>query len=254
MKVFEKYAEYYDLLYQDKDYPAEANFIHELIQKHFPHAESILDLGCGTGNHALALLDFGYQITGIDKSKFNIKQARDKLYDSDSNPTEIDFRKADICQIRLDHRYDVVTSLFHVISYQINNKDLEAVFQTAQYHLKKGGLFIFDCWYGPAVLYDRPAVRIKTKDAEHLKVTRIAEPEIFPNKNRVDVSYHLIVQDKKTGKISEIYETHQMRYLFKPEIQNFLVYAGLELIDCAEWMTNKVPGFDTWGVYFVSSK
>jgi SAM-dependent methyltransferase len=254
MKVFEKYAEYYDLLYQDKDYPSEANFIHDLIQKHFPHAESILDLGCGTGNHALALLDFGYQITGIDKSKFNIKQARDKLSDRDSNPAKIDFKKADICQIRLDHRYDVVTSLFHVISYQICNKNLEAFFQTARHHLKKGGLFIFDCWYGPAVLYDRPAVRIKTKDTERLKVTRIAEPEIFPNKNRVDVSYHLIVQDKKTEKTSEIHETHQMRYLFKPEIQNFLVHAGLELIDCAEWMTNKVPGFDTWGVYFVASK
>ena len=75
MNVFEKYAEYYDLLYEDKDYPAESNFIHTLIQEHFSTAESILDLGCGTGNHALALLNFGYRITGIDKSKLSIKKA-----------------------------------------------------------------------------------------------------------------------------------------------------------------------------------
>jgi SAM-dependent methyltransferase len=254
MKIYDKYAEYYDLLYQEKDYIAEANFIHQLIQKHFPQAESILDMGCGTGKHALALLDFGYQIAGIDKSKFNIKKALSEISGSGSNPSKITFKKADIRKIRLDHRYDVVTSLFHVMSYQITNEDLIAAFQTAKHHLNKGGLFIFDCWYGPAVLKDRPTVRIKNITNEHLKVTRIAEPEIFPNENMVAVNYHLIIQDRKTDKISDIHETHKMRYLFKPEILNFLSSVDFELIDCAGWMTNKVPGFDTWGVYFIAAK
>lgn len=254
MKIYQKYSEYYDLLYQDKSYIEEANFIHQIIKKHHPNAESILDMGCGTGSHALALVDFGYQITGIDQSKLNIKKALSKLSGINSTKPKVAFHKGDIRKIRLDDRYDIVTSLFHVMSYQITNKDLKAAFQTARHHLKNGGLFIFDCWYGPAVISDQPVVRIKNLKNDHLKVTRIAEPEIFPNENIVDVNYRLIIQDKNIDKISEISETHKMRYLFKPEINQFLSCVGFELNDCAEWMTNKAPGFDTWGVYFVAAK
>ena len=31
MKVFDKYSLYYDLLYQDKDYDAEVDYIHQLL-------------------------------------------------------------------------------------------------------------------------------------------------------------------------------------------------------------------------------
>jgi len=251
MKIFEKYAEYYDLLYQDKNYIEEANFIHQIIKEHHPKAESILDMGCGTGNHAFCLYDKGYQITGIDNSAANIKKSLSKASSLDQKKSDLLFRKADVRNARLNSSFDIVVSLFHVMSYQTTNDDLKAAFQTAKRHSNDGGIFIFDCWYGPAVLNERPTVRIKKVENENLKITRIAEPVVFPNDNIVEVNYHLIILDKKADKISEINETHKMRYLFKPEIQHFLSSVGFRLIDCAGWMTNKVPGFDTWGVYFV---
>jgi hypothetical protein len=45
-----------------------------------------------------------------------------------------------------------------------------------------------------------------------------------------------------------------MRYLFKPEVAMMLKLAGLELIHGEEWLTGKVPGFDTWGVCFVARR
>ena len=60
MDAFGAYARYYDLLYRDKDYPAEARYLHELIQRHAPGAQSILDLGCGTGAHAAEFAELGY--------------------------------------------------------------------------------------------------------------------------------------------------------------------------------------------------
>ena len=48
--VFDTYAHYYDLLYQDKDYVAEAEYVAAYIQSHSPQAERILELGCGTGD------------------------------------------------------------------------------------------------------------------------------------------------------------------------------------------------------------
>ena len=41
-------------------------------------------------------------------------------------------------------KYDVVISLFHVMSYQNNNEKILKAFSTAKKHLKANGIFIFD--------------------------------------------------------------------------------------------------------------
>ena len=51
-QVFDAYARYYDLLYCDKDYAAEAGYVANHIRKLLPHTTHILELGCGTGAHA----------------------------------------------------------------------------------------------------------------------------------------------------------------------------------------------------------
>ncbi len=252
MNIFNKYADYYDLLYKDKDYAAETNYIEQLIEKYLPDAKSILDMGCGTGTHDFFLVEKGYHVTGIDNSEANIKKALGKFSTFNSKSSNLNFEKGNICNIRLNQTFDVVISLFHVMSYQNTNDALKSAFRTAKLHLKQGGLFIFDFWYGPAVLTDRPEVRIKSAEDEAIKVIRIAEPEIFPNENIVEVNYQVIIKDKVTDKVSEVRETHRMRYLFKPEIDDMLAEIGFTPINCTEWMTNRAPGFDTWNVCFVT--
>ena len=73
MSVFCNYANYYDLLYKDKDYKAEAKHVDEILQRCLPGTQSILELGCGTGAHALHLVKDGYAIHGIDTSEEDIK-------------------------------------------------------------------------------------------------------------------------------------------------------------------------------------
>jgi len=48
-KVFDAYSHYYDLLYRDKNYKAETDYICKNINELNPEAKSLLDLGCGTG-------------------------------------------------------------------------------------------------------------------------------------------------------------------------------------------------------------
>ncbi|MCF6147394.1 MAG: class I SAM-dependent methyltransferase [Candidatus Kuenenia sp.] len=251
MKVFDKYSDYYDILYNDKDYASEGNFIDSIIKKYRPNAKSILNLGCGTGNHDFLLAQKGYEITGIDCSESNIKKAHLKLMDIDEFKNCLDFQNGDIRTYRASKTYDIVISLFHVISYQIINADLKSVFETVKIHLNKNGLFIFDCWYGPAVLHMRPETRIKEVENNEVRIIRIAEPEIFPNENKVHVNYHVLIIDKVTNKVTEIKETHPMRYLFKPEIDELLFTSGFEIVECTEWMTGNLPGFNSWGVVFV---
>lgn len=253
--VFGDYTRYYDLLYRDKDYAGETKFIHGLIQKHAPNAGSILELGCGTGKHAELLSKMGYKVLGIDISHEMLEAANRRLSDLEENVAKkFSFDRGDIRTYRTEYCFDVAISLFHVMSYQTNNKDLQGVFETAKVHLKQGGVFIFDCWYGPAVLTDRPAVRIKRLEDDAIQVTRIAEPEVHANENIVDVNYHVFIKNKATGIVEELKETHRMRYLFKTEIDFLFEQAGFEFVDSVEWMTGRTPGFDTWGVCFVGKK
>lgn len=242
MSVFNEYARYYDLLYRDKDYAGETDYVHRLIQFSCPDARTVLNLGCGSGRHDRCLTDKGYMVTGVDFSEEMLSVARNSAGDNSA----LDYWHGDVRSIRLEKTFDVVISLFHVMSYQQANHDLKAAFTSACCHLKPGGTFIFDCWYGPGVLTDRPAMRLKELEDEKIKVTRIAQPVMHPNENLVDVNYLVFIRDKLSGDIQEVRETHKMRYLFLPEIHQMLADSGFELLISEEWLTGKPLGFTSW--------
>ena len=255
MSVFGNYARYYDLLYRDKDYAGEAQYVHQLIQRHAPGARSVLELGCGTGAHAVLLAREGYRIHGVDLSTDMLERAEARLAEMPPElASRLEFSQGNIRKIRIGRSFDAVLSLFHVMSYQTTNEDLHAVFATVKAHLKPGGVFIFDCWYGPAVLSDRPAVRVKRVEDEEIAVTRIAEPVMYPNDNYVDVHYQLFIKHKASGTVEELHECHRMRYLFAPEIASLLAQEDLVLLHCEEWMTGRPLGFDTWSTCFIARK
>jgi len=252
MSVFIKYARYYDLLYKDKDYSAEGAYIHHLIQTFAPKTSSILELGCGTGIHAVILAERGYQVHGVDQSAEMLGAAARRVSQLGRNQaSRLSFSTGDIRSLRIGRKFDAVISLFHVISYQATQDDLVASFATAKSHLAPGGIFIFDCWYGPAVVSQKPAVRVKRLEDEQIEVTRIAEPVMHPAENIVDVNYQVFIRNKADQTIEELRETHRMRYLFDHEIDSLLAQQGLMLLDRSEWLSGKMPGVDTWGVCFV---
>ncbi|WP_310481607.1 class I SAM-dependent methyltransferase [Chamaesiphon sp. VAR_48_metabat_403] len=252
MTIFNNYARYYDLLYRDKDYNAEAEFIDRLIQAQAPNTSTILELGCGTGNHALLLAEKGYFVRGVDLSDRMLACAQERSDRAEPElAARLQFSQGDLREVRLDLKFDAIVSLFHVISYQTTNKDLLAAFETAKTHLKPGGIFIFDVWYGPAVLSDPPVVRIKRLEDRSIQVTRIAEPIMYPNENLVDVNYQVFIKDKDSGAIDELTETHRMRYLFRTELELLLSQLQMYIIEDGEWLTHHQPGLNTWGVYFI---
>jgi SAM-dependent methyltransferase len=248
--IFGSYSKYYNLLYKDKDYAGDAQYVHQVIQKLCPGAKTILNLGCGTGNHDFELAKIGYEVTGIDMSAEMLAVATDCLTSLNSKGSAISpsFLQGDIRTVRLDTAFDVVISLFHVMSYQTTNDDLQAAFATAKAHLSCGGLFLFDCWYGPAVLSDPPVVRIKRLEDDEIEVLRIAEPLMHYNENVVDVNYQVMILKKATGTVQQLRETHRMRYLFMPEISGYLAEQGFSMVWTEEWGTGKEPGNRTWGV------
>lgn len=247
MNVFGNYGRAYDLLYADKEYAAEAGYLLNIIKDHSATAKTILDLGCGSGLHAEKFAEAGYQVVGVDQSQTMLELAQMRRSKAgDAIRRRLSFQEGDIRLLDLGRQVDAVSSLFHVMSYMPQNEDLKSAFLCARRHLNLGGLFIFDFWYGPAVLHFLPSTRLKVLENEHLKLWRFAEPNLLENENVVDVNYRMLTLDKVSGQVNETRETHRMRYFFRPELSYFLRKTGFRLRTFTEWMTGAEPSRNTW--------
>ena len=255
MSNFRKYASYYDLLYRDKDYPAEVDYLESLVRQHSPGSRHFLELGSGTGKHALLLAQKGYSLNCIDLSDDMVRIARERLHQSAAGfDAGISFSQGDIRDYRSNRTFDVVIALFHVVCYQVTNDDILSTFRTAAAHLEEGGLFIFDCWYGPAVLTEQPEHRMKSVENDVLEIVRETTPELWPDSDVVDVHFNMTVRDKASGNQEHFHELHRMRYLFSPEVDYFLQQSGLALQTTEEWLSGEKPGTGTWNVCYVARK
>ena len=165
---------------------------------------------------------------------------------------EISFSVADIRKYETVRKYDAVISLFHVMSYQNSNEDILHALISARKALELGGIFLFDVWYGPGVLSDKPAMRVKEVEDEKNRLIRIARPVMYDKENKVEVQYEVFVVNKKTNEIKTIQEVHSMRYFFRPELELLLQEAGFELMDNLDGQSLQETNYDSWTSYFIA--
>lgn len=238
LKVFDSYSMYYNLLYKDKDYLKESEYISSLLG----NVKTILELGCGTGKHAKLLAEKGYSIYGIDMSDSMLSQAKE---------LGVNCEIGDVRTFRINRTFDAVVSLFHVASYQVTDDDINNFFKTAKAHLNKGSRFIFDVWHKDAVLSQLPEKRVKTLENDIVKVVRYCEPNHIKEKDVVEVNYIIEITDKSSGKTEKINECHSMRYFSYDDIYKFANQNGFKIVKSEEWLSKNNPSNNTWGVCYV---
>jgi SAM-dependent methyltransferase len=242
------YASAYDAMYRDKDYEAECDFLVEVFQRFgCGTVHSILDLGCGTGGHAIPLTRRGYEVVGVDCSAQMIAIARAKSCAVENLPGP-GFEVANIRDMHLGRAFDAAICMFAVLGYQTTNERLLATLHTVRRHLNTGGLFVCDFWYGPAVLTQRPGDRIKIATDGADRVVRLTKAALEASQNVVCVSFHILrLRDNQV--IQEAEETHRVRYLFRPEVEFLMADAGLELLAlCPVGKLEQHPSETAWSV------
>ena len=237
-----QYSKYYNLFYAEKNYELEVNYINSTIKKWNPSALKVLEFGSGTGGHGLLLQKYGYEIFGVELSAEMASIAVQKGYKC---------RVGNMIDVSINDTFDVVIALFHVISYVNANADLLQLFRNSRKHLKPGGIFFFDVWFTPAVIYQMPEVRVKKADDEEIEITRIAQPVLHHLTNVVDVNYHIIAKSKKDGSYVEFSEKHSMRHFSVPEVELLALNSGFSLLKAEEFLTGNEPSINTWGVNFI---
>jgi SAM-dependent methyltransferase len=226
-----EYADQYDLLYSDKDYEVECNLLEELFQRYGQGpVKTILDLGCGTGGHAFPLARRGYLVTGVDRSADMLKRAQEKaavlqLPEGGAMPI---FVQGDVCTVDLGQTFDAVIMMFAVLSYKLTNDDVLDALRAVRRHLRPGGLFACDVWYGPAVLAIRPGDRVKVIPTADGQLIRVASSRLDLRHHFCEVNYQLWRLNGNQV-LSTTSERHCMRYFFPLELDFYIRLAGMSL-------------------------
>lgn len=134
-------AELYDAIYYFKNYQRESEYLNNLIGRIVPDARTLLDVACGTGEHAKFLKQY-YSVDGVDLNENYLEAARRK------NPCGI-YRPADMTDFDIGCRYDVVTCLFSAIGYVGTVACAERAIECMARHVQPSGILIVEPWFTP---------------------------------------------------------------------------------------------------------
>ncbi|HVV27180.1 MAG TPA: class I SAM-dependent methyltransferase [Rhizomicrobium sp.] len=231
MSVFGKtYAGAYDSLYGEKDYASECDMIEALmLRPGSSRAAKLLDLGCGTGNHAIPLAQRGHRVSGVDLSEAMLIQARDKASAAGIS-ANTDFYLGDVRDIRLSAgKFDAAIMMFAVLGYQQTDDDVLAALRTARAHITTGAPFIFDVWYGPGVMADKPGPRERIIEQDGERIVRRTDSILDERNHLCTVRFNLEIW-RHEKMIDQIREEHRMRFFFPDELEHFAEKSGFSLV------------------------
>jgi ubiquinone/menaquinone biosynthesis C-methylase UbiE len=204
--MFSKSAQYYDEIYAsvDKDYAAEADKTHKIIQEHKQSkGNSLLDVACGTGFHA-SLLNKYYQMEGLDLDPQMLKVAKKK------HPT-LRFHQGDMIAFDLKRQFDVIVCLFSSIGYVRTKSRLQKAIRNMGNHLLPGGVLLIEPWFAPEQWSVGRVVTLRV-DTPDLKIVRMSHSGKMGNVSLLHFHY-LIGTSKGVEHRLELHElglfTHQ---------------------------------------------
>ena len=216
--MFSESAEFYDAIYSFKDYAAEAVQIAGLVRSLHPHARTILDVACGTGEHARRLSrDHGFEVDGLDLDPALLAIARTK------HPAG-QFFQGDMSDFALATRYDVVMCLFSSIGYLVALDRVEAALACFRRHLNPDGVVIVEPWFGPGVLDTGRINRVESRH-DGRRVERINRNEVDGRISWLHFDYRIEMPDGTTRTASEV---HELGLFTVDEMRDAFAAAGLD--------------------------
>jgi ubiquinone/menaquinone biosynthesis C-methylase UbiE len=197
--MFTESAELYDLVYGSfKNYEAESDKIAALLAGARPGVRTVLDVACGTGEHARQLrLRHGLHVDGIDLDPNFVEIARRKNPDST-------FTLANMSDFHLEKRYDAVVCLFSSIGYVRTLDDVRNALECFRRHIDPLGIGVVEPWLPPGVI-DPTRRSTDVGEANGLRVVRHARVEAKDRLSWIHFDYE-ITDANGTRKTSEVHE------------------------------------------------
>ena len=216
--MFSASAELYDLLYSRfKDYPAETAGLADAIRQLHPAARTVLDVGCGTGEHARLLSEeHGFEVDGLDLDPTFVRIARRKL-------PRAAIHQADMTSFELPGRYDVVVCLFSAIGYVRTLENVRRTLERFRAHLADDGLVLLEPWFAPGEL-EPGRVSIHTAEAGNVSVARMSHTEVEDRLSRLRFEYLI----GRPAGIEHAVELHELGLFTTGELLECFRESGLQ--------------------------
>jgi len=239
LRFSSSYASTYDLLNEGKPYQDEVDFVLKLYKSHNPVEElpkSVLDLGCGSGIH-LNLFPSDTKKTGVDISESMLDMAKKR---GTPNAT---YLRTKIGDFQTESKFDLVYSLFHVMSYQTTEMDLDRSLAMIRNSLSDNGLAVFDFWHRVAWDQAPPVTRMTVKKNSLVEVKRVSRPTVDRVSGLVTIEMEIFVHQTKMDDhtYEHFSEHHEMRAYTLQELVYAARLQGLEIVCSGPWMTNQRP-------------
>jgi len=219
---YERFGAYYDLIYAWRSYGKDCDLLEELFRRYAENRpKRLLDVGCGTGSHAVILAQRGYSVVGMDRSPTMIEQARGKAQLKD---VDASFVVADVRNFHLHQTFDAAFSFFATFSYLTTDQELRGSLKCIRRHLTSGGLLVFDAWCATGG-GERTGQGHRIVEAGGRRAVVLTETHSDRATSLVTLRIHcLIIQEGRI--IDEFSETHQLRAFHPQEVKTQLESSG----------------------------
>ena len=215
--MFSESAELYDAIYAaTKDYAREAGDIAALLLRVHPGCRSVLDVGCGTGEHARRLAaEHRYLVDGLDLDPAFVRIARAK------HPAGR-FHQGDMADFHLGRRYDALLCLFSSIGYVRTLEAVQGTLGRFREHLAEGGVVIVEPWFPPGAL--EPGKKYtRTVEVGGRRVVRTGSTTVEGRLSRVRFDYEI----HEAGGVRRATEVHELGLFTTEEMLLCFEEAGL---------------------------
>ena len=219
--MFSESTDLYDLIYSEfKDFEGEARAIATLLRERCPSAKTVLDVGCGTGRHAEALIrEHGFEVDGLDIESGFLDIARERC-------PEGHFFRGDLASFQLGRSYDVALCLFSSIGYVKTLERLRLAARSIRRHLNPGGLAVIEPWFTPQE-YQGGSVFLHTVEREDLKICRVSRSEV---RDRISyLEFHYLVGE--AHRIRHLREVHELGLFTSEEMTEALRAGGFQEVE-----------------------
>jgi SAM-dependent methyltransferase len=203
-------------MFNDDTFARGAREVQQLLALVDGEPQTVLDLGCGPGRHALPLADAGLTVTAVDTSPSLLAQLEAAL-----DGRDIEIVEADMREFTRAEAFDLVVVMWTSFGYFTDEADHARVLDNIRTSLKPGGRLVLDLVGIEYLCRNLEPVHLTEYDDGRVLIER---PDLTDHMTRLDNQWMLIDGERVH------YHDFSHRVWSAGEISGLIRQQGLEVV------------------------
>jgi len=218
-------VKYYDLMHKHRNYDQESNFADQVVQKLWPEANKILDIGCGTGEHAIRMAQRGYKVTCVDTSQDMLKLAREK---ANKAGVSIDFRCKDLGKLDFNEEFQAAYCLGYTFLYLTTHSEVKDFLKNINRALFPSGILLIDFLNGWSLIEKYPKDKFVYRDGQ-TTIFQFNQASLDKRRRVRHIEFFYVIKNG-SGEVKIAFTEEDLRIFFEDEVLMFMASHGFEAL------------------------